>query len=414
VHTELATLLTRNAASHGIPQAGPESECLAAPGRVMPVAVRQRVGPFTEPEHAARAAALRYVTDEKPGITRVPAGDGVAFVAPDGTPVEDEETLARIRALAIPPAWTSVWICPIAHGHLQATGRDSRGRKQYRYHKRWTEIRDETKFGRMLVFGKALPRIRRRVRRDLSTPGLSRERVLATIVRLLETTLIRVGNEEYARTNKSFGLTTMLGRHVQIKGPKILFRFRGKGGKAHEIGVSDRRLAALVRRCRDLPGQDLFQYLDDAGQPQPVDSGDVNDYLRAIAGDEFTAKDFRTWAGTLRAARALTEPSDNGDSSAKSRMLRAIESVARELGNTPAVCRKCYIHPRVLEAFESPALLDRWTAATAEGGTAAGLTIAEGALLRFLQRAERRSQARADRRPLPRAERRSQPRAGAA
>jgi DNA topoisomerase-1 len=348
---------------------------------------RRRVGPFTEPLEAARAAALRYVSDDTPGIMRRRAGSGFVYATADGKRLRDRETLDRIRALAIPPAWKDVWICPVAYGHLHATGRDARGRKQYRYHARWREVRDETKYGRMVPFGKALPRIRRGVRRDLrdkQNGGLSRESVLASIVRLLETTLIRVGNEEYARTNKSFGLTTMLDRHVRIVGPRIRFRFRGKGGKAHEVRLSDRRLASLVKKCRDLPGQDLFQYLDDAGERQPVNSADVNEYLRGLAGEEFTAKDFRTWAGTLLAARALARLPTDAKRVPKAAMLRAVESVAQQLGNTPAVCRKCYIHPLVLDAFAKPALRERWVAANASGVSRRGLGIEESALLRFL------------------------------
>jgi DNA topoisomerase-1 len=250
-------------------------------------------------------------------------------------------------------------------------------------------VRNETKYGRMALFGKALPRIRRQVLRDLARSGLVRERVLATIVRLLETTFVRVGNEEYARANKSYGLTTLRNRHVETKGGALVLRFKGKSGKAHEIRVSDRRLAAIVRRCRDLPGQDLFQYVDTEGNPQPIDSGDVNDYLRAIAGDEFTAKDFRTWAGTLIAAGALTDaPADAGESR-KASMLRAVEAVATQLRNTPAVSRACYIHPRVLEAFENEALSARWSDARANASSRAGLTTEESALLRFLNDTER-------------------------
>lgn len=284
----------------------------------------------------------------------------------------------------IPPAWTDVWICPNPNGHLQATGRDARGRKQYRYHARWRRVRDETKYERMLLFGGVLPRIRARLRDDLARPGLPREKVLATVVRLLETTFIRVGNEEYARQNNSFGLTTLKSRHVAVQGSRLEFRFPGKSGKNHAIRLSDRRLARLVRRCRELPGQDLFQYLDESGAPQPIDSGDVNDYLRAIAGDEFTTKDFRTWAGTLLAAQALTAPDDPALPTPKARAVRATKSVADRLGNTPAVCRKCYIHPAVFQAFEDPAMRERWEAARAEAKGIDGLEKEEAALLRFL------------------------------
>jgi DNA topoisomerase-1 len=338
-----------------------------------------------EPEASARAASLRYVGDGRAGITRRRTGTGFSYRAPDGTVIRDRETLGRIRALAIPPAWTDVWICPIAIGHLQATGRDARGRKQYRYHRKWHEVRDETKYGRMILFGSTLPRIRARRDQDLELPGLPRNKLLATIVLLLEATLIRVGNDEYARTNRSYGLTTLKNRHVDIKGANIHFNFRGKGGKEHAIKVNDRRLARLVRQCRDLPGQDLFQYVDEEGAPQPVNSGDVNEYLRLISGEEFTAKDFRTWAGTLLAATELgTTGRVPAATEAKAVIARAVESVSRQLGNTPAICRKCYIHPRVLEAYQDEALFGRWKAELADAPEENGLRREERALLRFL------------------------------
>jgi DNA topoisomerase I len=344
------------------------------------------VGPFTEPVDAARAASLRYVNDGRPGIRRRKSGRGFSYAGADGATVHDRATLGRIRALAIPPAWTDVWICPLPDGHLQATGRDARGRKQYRYHARWREVRDETKYAKMAQFGSALPRIRAQVEEDLGLPGLPRSKLLAVIVQLLETTFIRVGNEEYARSNRSFGLTTLLGRHVTVLGDKIRFRFQGKSGKAHDVRLSDRRLARLVTRLRDLPGQDLFQYLDESGEPQPIDSADVNEYLRLISDQDFTAKDFRTWAGTLLAARALDESSSpESKTEAKSAAVAAAESVAHRLGNTAAICRKCYIHPSVLEAFQDPALFDLWGKARNGGAAESGLTDEESALLRFLQ-----------------------------
>jgi DNA topoisomerase-1 len=257
-----------------------------------------------DPEATAEEAGLRYVSDAMPGIRRRRAGRGFTYAGTDGRRLTDRRVLARIRALAIPPAWTDVWICPIARGHLQATGRDARGRKQYRYHARWREVRDEAKYGRMVAFGQALPRIRRRVEADLALPGLPRERVLAAVVRLLEKTAVRVGNEEYARENRSFGLTTLRNRHAEVGTSRIRFRFRGKGGKETEVELNDRRLARIVARCQELPGQALFTYLDEDGEPRTVDSADVNEYLREISGEEFTAKDFRTWAGTV-----LTPPS---------------------------------------------------------------------------------------------------------
>ena len=338
------------------------------------------------PAQAARAVSLRYVSDTMPGIRRNRSGRGFSYEKPDGTLVKDAETLARIRTLAIPPAWTDVWICPSPNGHLQATGRDARRRKQYRYHKRWREVRDEAKYGRLELFGETLPRIRARVQEDLDRSGLPREKVLATIVRLLESTFIRVGNEEYARNNGSFGLTTLRNRHVQVNGSSIKFRFPGKSGKNHAIRLTDRRLARLVKRCRDLPGQELFQYLDETGEPQPVNSSDVNDYLREISGEEFTAKDFRTWAGTLLAARHLAalEPLELG-AHGKSAVVSAAQMVAEHLGNTPAICRKCYIHPAVLNAHLDEDLYQVWLAQQNRNGKESGaLSPEEKVLLKFL------------------------------
>ena len=311
------------------------------------------------PEDAARAAGLRYVSDQMPGIRREKAGEHFRYVASDGERVDDEETLARIKALAVPPAWTDVWISPRANGHIQATGRDAKGRKQYRYHAKWRAVRDENKYERMIAFAEALPAIRERCEEDLSRQGLPREKVLATVVRLLESTLIRVGNEEYAKNNKSFGLTTMRSQHVAVNGTKMKFSFRGKSGKRHEIGVRDRRLARIVKRLQELPGQELFQYVDDEGDQQSIDSSDVNAYLREISGQDFTAKDFRTWAGTVLAALALQEFEEfDSDAQAKRNIVRAIEAVAERLGNTPAVCRKCYVHPAVIEAYVDGTMLD--------------------------------------------------------
>ena len=273
--------------------------------------------------------------------------------------MRDRAALERIRKLAIPPAWRDVWICPREDGHLQATGRDARGRKQYRYHARWREVRDETKYGRMLAFANALPRIRRRVRQDLARPGLPREKVLASVVRLLETTRMRVGNEEYARENESYGLTTLRTRQVRVNGSKMEFRFRGKSGVWHVFGLSDRTLASIVRRMRDLPGYELFQYVDEEGNTRAVDAADVNAYLKEVAGEEFTSKDFRTWAGTVLAAEALHECGKNG-------LTKAIERVARQLGNTKAVCRKCYIHPAVIDAYVDGSLAQAMTSRNVE------------------------------------------------
>jgi DNA topoisomerase-1 len=289
------------------------------------------------------------VSDRAPGITRRRRGRGFQYVAPDGKTITGRAERRRIESLAIPPAWTDVWICPSPNGHIQATGRDARGRKQYRYHPRWREVRDETKYHRMAAFGRALPRIRRRVDRDMRRRSLSRDRVVATVVRLLDSTTIRVGNDEYARENRSFGLTTLRDRHVDVRGDRITFRFRGKGGRVHDVELEDPRVARVIRRCEELPGQDLFQYVDEDGRPVDVTSDDVNDYLREAAGDEFTAKDFRTWTGTVLAAWTLEELG-GGDGAPKRQLVSAIEKVAEELGNTPAVCRSCYVHPDVIDA----------------------------------------------------------------
>jgi len=311
--------------------------------------------PNADPPAAAKAAGLRYVNDTKPGIRR----DSGKFFDASGAPVTDEATLARIKALVIPPAWTDVWICPQANGHLQATGRDAKGRKQYRYHAKWRTVRDDVKYERMLNFGKALPAIRAEVDRALKLPGLPRDKVLATIVYLLEATMMRIGNEEYARTNKSFGLTTLRGRHVKVEGSDIAFHFRGKSGVFHDIELHDRRLAKIIARTRELPGQELFQYLDADGERHSVDSSDVNDYLRQITGEEYTAKDFRTWSGTVLAALALQEfEKFDSETQAKKNIVRAIESVASRLGNTPTICRKCYVHPAVLEAYLDGSVLE--------------------------------------------------------
>ncbi len=294
---------------------------------------------------------LRHSIDRDPGISRRRAGRGFSYRGPDGRPIRDKEVLARISKLAIPPAWTDVWICLAPNGHLQATGRDARGRKQYRYHSRYRRRRDAAKYVRLVRFAKALPAIRKRVDTDLARRGTSREKVLAAVVRLLELTLIRVGNDEYARLNRSFGLTTLRNRHATVRGQSIRFQFRGKSGQQHEVSIRDRRLAAVVRRCRDLPGQELFQYVDDEGNIVDVRSDDVNDYLRGIAPD-VTAKDFRTWAGTVlayRALRALDAPTS--DAEGRRNVLSAIRETAGRLGNTPAVCRQAYVHPIVVEAY---------------------------------------------------------------
>ncbi len=338
----------------------------------------------------ASLASLRYVSDAGPGLTRQRRGTGFSYRDAAGKVIRDSAILERVRQLAIPPAWTAVWIAPSAAGHIQATGRDARGRKQYRYHARWHAVRDENKYGRMLDFGAALPKIRARVQADLQAAPHSRERVLAIVARLLETTYIRVGNEEYAKTNGSFGLTTLRQKHVRVTGDTLRFAFTGKSGKAHTISVSDRRLSRLVRSCRELPGQLLFQFRHDDGSLRPVDSADVNGYLREISGADFTAKDFRTWAGTLLAA-ALLDPSSTpsgeasaGQDSSPLSLTAALKHVSKQLGNTPAVCRKGYVHPMVLEAYAADAARERWMTCFGKARSRAGLTREESALLAFL------------------------------
>jgi DNA topoisomerase-1 len=305
-----------------------------------------------DPQLAAEEAGLTYVHADRPGITRHRAGKGFFYRNTRGDRITDERTLRRIKTLAIPPAWSDVWICPNPNGHLQATGRDTRGRKQYRYHEKWREVRDESKYEHMIAFAQTIPGIRARVEEDLGKRGLPREKVLAAVVRLLETTLIRVGNDQYAKENKSYGLTTMRDRHVDIEGSTITFSFSGKAGVEHEIDLQDRKLANIVKRCQELPGQHLFQYLDENGDRQAINSSDVNEYLREITGENFTAKDFRTWAGTMLAAEALAGFEEfDSDTTAKSNVVAAIETVSRKLGNTPTICRKCYVHPAVIDAY---------------------------------------------------------------
>ncbi len=344
--------------------------------------------PAADAVAAAKSAGLHYVNDGDPGLARLTAGKAFRYVDPNHHRATDPATLARIKHLAIPPAWTEVWICLRDNGHIQATGRDARGRKQYRYHPDWRATRDETKYERMLAFAQALPRIRRRVARDLRRRGLGREKVLATMVRLLETTLVRVGNEEYARANGSIGLSTMRDRNVRVHRGTLEFRFKGKSGKHHHIELHDPRIAGIVRRAQELPGQELFQFVDEAGRTQDVKSEDVNAYLRTIAGAEFSAKDFRTWAGTVLAAIALRQfERFETKAQAKKNIVAAIERVAKRLGNTPAVCRKCYIHPVILESYldggMAEVILKKTEDALAHG--LPSLSGAEGAVLAFLQ-----------------------------
>ena len=344
---------------------------------------------FEEFADSARAAGLRYSSDDRPGITRRKRGDSFAYRDPQGRPITDERTIKRINALRIPPAYSDVWIATDPRGHLQATGRDARGRKQYRYHPRWREVRDETKFERMIDFGNALPALRERTRHDLARHGLPREKVLATVVQLLEKTLIRVGNEEYARENRSYGLTTLRNKHVKATDTNLRFAFRGKSGIEHQITLRDRRLARIVKQLRDLPGQELFQYVDDDGRRQSLDSADVNAYLHEITGQDFTAKDFRTWAGTVLCAMTLREfDVCSSETEAKKNVVAAVKRVSERLGNTPAVCRKSYIHPAILEGYLDGSMLHTLhdladETLSAESG---GLEEAEEALLALLDR----------------------------
>jgi DNA topoisomerase-1 len=338
----------------------------------------------------AEEAGLRYVSHDQPGYTRKAKGDDFEYFDTEGKPIRDEQRLLRIKGLAIPPAYTDVWICPSANGHIQATGRDARGRKQYqyRYHKRWRAARDENKYDRMVLFGEALPKIRKRVEADLALPGLRQNKVLATVVQLLQRTFIRVGNEEYARDNKSFGLTTMKGRHVDVNGSKLRFRFQGKSGIKHDVDIQDRRIAKIVAKVQDLPGQNLFQYLDEDGEARDITSQDVNDYLREITGEDFTAKDIRTWAGTVLAAIALNAAGGfETKKQAKANIKNAIRAVAKILGNTPAICQKCYIDPVVLESYLDGDIIEGLKLKTDEAleNEAVDLRTGEVAILKFLQ-----------------------------
>jgi DNA topoisomerase-1 len=341
-----------------------------------------------DPAESAKEAGLQYVTDTRPGIRRRRSGRGFTYRTPDGTLMRDQQELHRIKALGIPPAWTDVWICTVSEGHLQATGRDAKGRKQYRYHPHWRARRDQTKYAQMCAFGEALPVIRLQVEHDLSLPGLPQAKVLATVLRLLEITLIRVGNESYARVNHSFGLTTLRDRHVDFTGATLRFRFRGKSDKEHLIAVHDRRLARIVRHCHDLPGQELFQYIDDESQPRTVDSADVNAYLRQITAQDFTTKDFRTWAGSVLAVEAL-QACGTCESLTQRRLnlVQVIKAVASRLGNTPAICRKCYVNPVIINAYMEGSLLRTLQTILDHDQThpLQGLSPQEWVTLRFLQ-----------------------------
>jgi DNA topoisomerase I len=334
---------------------------------------------------------LLYFPDEAPGIRRKKTKTGFRYVDAEGRPVRDEAVLTRIKRLAIPPAWTDVWISPVPEGHIQATGRDAKGRKQYRYHPRWREIRDENKYQRTIAFAEALPEIRERVDSDLRKQGLPREKVLATVVALLEKSMIRVGNKEYAISNQSYGLTTMRDRHVEVDESTIRFLFKGKSGKQHSVGVKDRRLARIVRQCRDIKGQQLFQYIDDDGERRQIGSADVNAYLREITGQDFTAKDFRTWGGTVLAAKSLQEMEPfSSATEAKRNLLQAIDEVAGHLGNTRAICRRCYVHPDVIDLYNEGALAQALEAVSeAKIEPLPGLSAEETAVLATLRLREK-------------------------
>ena len=333
----------------------------------------------------AELAGLTYVSDQEPGIRRRRDHDKFRYVHPDGSPVRDSRTLARIKGIVIPPAWTDVWISPIAKGHIQATGRDARGRKQYRYHPAWREMRDRTKYEHSIDFGLALPRVRARVDADLRRHGLPKEKVVALVVSLLDQSLIRVGNSEYARDNDSFGLTTLRRRHARVRGAELHFEFRGKAGKWHSITLRNRRLARIVRQCQEIKGHELFQYVDDSGTRQRIDSADVNDYLREVTGRDFTAKDFRTWSGTVLLTDALSEAEPaHSEAQAKRELVNAIKQVAAQLGNTAAVCRACYVHPAVIDLHLEGRLACELKRSR---GVRKGLDARETAALRLLRRA---------------------------
>ncbi|QJE73568.1 DNA topoisomerase IB [Aerophototrophica crusticola] len=344
---------------------------------------------IAEAQASAEAADLRYVNDDEPGIRRRKSGKGFTYKGPGGQTVKDPDTLARIRALAIPPAYTDVWICPDPDGHIQATGRDAKGRKQYRYHPRWMQVRDADKFERLMAFSRALPEIRARVDADMRLPGLPREKVLACVVKLLDTTLIRIGNDTYAKENKSFGLTTLRDRHVKVEGSAVRFSFKGKSGKDWDLKLTDRRLAKLVKACQEVPGQRLFQFLEADGSRHYVTSQDVNAYIREVAGADFSAKDFRTWAGTVLAAFALHEMERVDSQAARKRNLTsAIRKVSSRLGNTPTVCRKCYVHPQVMDAYLEGSVVEQVQAEVRRElcHDLSGLTPEEVAVLAFLER----------------------------
>lgn len=339
-----------------------------------------------DPLESAIIAGLRYVNGAGPGIQRKRCGSSFRLIGPDGKPIRDRDEIGRIKSLAIPPAWTNVWICPNPYGHIQAMGRDVKGRKQYRYHTLYRKVRDETKFSRMVAFGTALPAIRLRVQQDMKLPGLPKQKVVATVVQLLECTCIRIGNVEYARENDSFGLTTMRNRHVEISRSTLRFRFRGKSGQEHEIELHDPRLARIVKQCRDIPGHELFQYLDETGARCSIDSSDVNQYLREMTGQEFSAKDFRTWEGTVHTAIALRDMgSPDSETQGKKNIVDAIKSVSNRLGNRPATCRNYYVHPAITDAYLSGTLVPAMEKAKQTPDTPEGLTNEELCVMALIE-----------------------------
>jgi DNA topoisomerase I len=354
--------------------------------RTEPLPARDRSEDRSEAIAHAREAGLRYVADDAVGITREMGPLGFRYIDTNGRVIRSKAEITRINKLAIPPAWTEVWICPDPRGHIQATGRDAKRRKQYRYHHDWRQLRDENKYDRMIGFAHVLPKIRQRTNTDLASSGLSRNKVLATVVQLLEKSLIRVGNDEYARKNRSFGLTTLKNRHVAIRGDKLKFEFKGKSGVRHSVDVEDRRLARIVKACQELPGQELFAYIDDDGVHRDIGSADVNGYLKEITGEEFTAKDFRTWSGTVLACTALQEIKGfESQAHAKKNVVRAVEAVAGMLGNTKAVCRKSYIHPAVIDSYMDGSLLLSFSRRNGTIAKKRGLRADEAAVLAFLQ-----------------------------
>ena len=344
------------------------------------------VQPVVDPQEAAEAAGLRYVSDARPGIRRLNSRKGFTYTRADGARLTEAGLLRRIKSLAVPPAWTDVWICPAADGHIQATGRDARGRKQYRYHPRFRELRESTKYEHAVAFADALPDIRARVRRHMALRGLPREKVVATVVHLLDTTLIRIGNDDYARHNNSYGVTTLKSRHVAVNGNEVRFRFTGKSGKQWSLQVRDRRIAKIIRACQELPGQELLQYLDEEGSPQAITSSDVNAYLKAITGADVTAKDFRTWAGTVLTAMALSElPSFESATQAKRNLRHAIKDVAARLGNTPTICRKCYVHPDLVTSYLNGNFVLKVKSGNKLRSESPGLRLEEAAVLAMLR-----------------------------